>query len=495
MSLIRDDVVNIMRYLPEYITKDVEIKSVLDTGSEEHEQMRLSIDDMFKQFFISTATWGLTNWERVLALKPSSGDSYQTRRNRILLYLQSHQTSTVEYLEKLSDRHITGGTSRIVEHNTGNYFNIYIDGDIKNVKIDVAGIHEAIDIYKPAHLGYGMAILPGRRIGLNHCGPVTERIVGNKKWIETQKHIIFDDGLNAAGPVEIITTTSTRSEKHSAFIYKAGTINGRLNLNKCDYSATAQDVGGNVIETWLTFVGGRMNSQQSPRLNDVPSILRSKTYHQANWQEVVNYHNNSLNTGSGREKTWTTTTTISKMEKRFKRPYYALNKFGLTTVEREDVGTDETITETLFCGERLNGAEIHEAQEQNIIKRSTSFVTFTGARLNTRTVVKLNNSVPKTNTVQEEKTIVKTMKTFTGALLNGTLKSNRGEPVHRTKVVHIPKWRDVVKRQGSMLLNAVKHHAVTVEIERSIPGVVARNFDSANGTLLNNHAAIGYLRL
>lgn len=495
MNLIRDDVVNITRYLPEYITKDVEIKSVLDTGSDEHEQMRLSINDMFKQFFISTATWGLTDWERVLALNPSPSDSYQTRRNRILLYLQSHQTSSVEYLEKLSDRHIKGGTSRIVEHNTGNYFNIYIDGDINNVKIDVAGIHEAIDIYKPAHLDYGMAILPGRRIGLNHCGPVTEHIVGDKKWTETQKHIIFDDGLNAAGPVETVTTTSTRSEKHSAFIYKTGTINGRLNLNKCDYSATAQDVGFNVTETWLTFIGSMMNSQQSLRLNDVQSILKSKTYHQANWQDVINYHNNSLNAGSGSEKTYTTTTTISKMEKRFKRPYYALNKFGRTTVEREDVGTDETIPETIFCGELLNGAEIHETQEQKTITKSRSFVTFVGARLNTRTTVKSNNSFSKANMVKEETTIVKTMKTFTGALLNGTLKTNHGEPSHRTSIVHIPKWRDVVKRQGSTLLNAVKHHSIMVEIEHSVPGVAARIFDSANGTLLNNHAAIGYLRL
>lgn len=152
MNLIRDSTVNISRYLPEFLTKDVEMKGVLDTSSEEHERMRLALNDLFNQFFVSTATWGLARWERILALKPKATDDFEQRRNRILLKLQSHQTSTAAFMAEMCRRYCTPGSEvSIEEHNPQNAFDIVIKNGAIAYLEDLA---EAVETYKPAHLAY-----------------------------------------------------------------------------------------------------------------------------------------------------------------------------------------------------------------------------------------------------------------------------------------------------------------------------------------------------
>ena len=51
-SWMRQDTVNILRYLPEYLVKDTDFKNTNDADSKEHERIRLALQDLSKQFFV-----------------------------------------------------------------------------------------------------------------------------------------------------------------------------------------------------------------------------------------------------------------------------------------------------------------------------------------------------------------------------------------------------------------------------------------------------------
>jgi len=148
----RSNAVNILKYLPEFLQSDLNFKSVADVCSVEHEKIRLELQDIFNQFFIETATWGLSSYERILNITPKSTDNYTARRNRILARYQTNQTSTVAFLTTLAQKYIsTAATVTVVEDNENYSFSIVTDG---GSVLYLSDLIEAINLYKPAHLGW-----------------------------------------------------------------------------------------------------------------------------------------------------------------------------------------------------------------------------------------------------------------------------------------------------------------------------------------------------
>lgn len=150
MGWLRDEKVDISKYLPEFVRGDPVLGQTLAIESKEHERQRLEIRDLLAQAFIDTATWGLGDWERILGLKPDAGDTYEQRRNRVLLKLNGRQTSTVDFMRRLAKRYCTDDTVvSIDEHNSEYAFGVRLEGEL----LDKPGLKEAIETYKPAHLG------------------------------------------------------------------------------------------------------------------------------------------------------------------------------------------------------------------------------------------------------------------------------------------------------------------------------------------------------
>ncbi|GMB01082.1 putative phage tail protein [Pelosinus sp. IPA-1] len=146
----RENEVNILKYLPTFLQSDINFKSVADVHSAEHERIRLLIQDVFNQFFIETATWGLESYEKILDITPNKNGDYAVRRNRIKLRYQANQTSTVAFLESLVKRYATSNaTIKVIENNSEYAFSIITEG---GSIVDLTGMFEAIEIYKPAHL-------------------------------------------------------------------------------------------------------------------------------------------------------------------------------------------------------------------------------------------------------------------------------------------------------------------------------------------------------
>lgn len=156
MQFIRNNRVDIKKYLPDFLFSDSGLKNVTDAQSQEHDRIRLQLRDLQDQFFISSATWALPLYEKELAILPNTGDTDEQRRNRILLKLQAHQTSTREFLEAICRRYMSPDTNvKITEENPANMFHIKTDGGYAIYPSDML---DALRLYRPAHLNFDVQI-------------------------------------------------------------------------------------------------------------------------------------------------------------------------------------------------------------------------------------------------------------------------------------------------------------------------------------------------
>ena len=146
-----DSNVDLKTHLPAFITKDDVIRNIADVESKEHKLAIEVIEDLFDQLFVNTATWGLNRWEKLLNLTPLPTDTYEQRRLKILLRLQRKLVSTKKFMEELALRYMDDDSStELVEYNSNYSFKIILDGHVNYPK----DLRDAIELYKPAHLGY-----------------------------------------------------------------------------------------------------------------------------------------------------------------------------------------------------------------------------------------------------------------------------------------------------------------------------------------------------
>ena len=64
-QFLRLDKPDVLRYLPKFLAQDKHFKLIQDACSMEHEKQRQALIDLAKQFYVDSATWGLTAWEKI----------------------------------------------------------------------------------------------------------------------------------------------------------------------------------------------------------------------------------------------------------------------------------------------------------------------------------------------------------------------------------------------------------------------------------------------
>ena len=106
MLFLRNTPVDVLRYLPDFLAEDKSFKAVQEGLSREHEKLRLRLDKLADQLFIPTADEdGISSWERVIGLIPRADADLEARRRAVLLWLQSNQVSTVDFMRRLAARY------------------------------------------------------------------------------------------------------------------------------------------------------------------------------------------------------------------------------------------------------------------------------------------------------------------------------------------------------------------------------------------------------
>lgn len=155
-GIVRPNEPNLKKYLPSFhVDHNPDLKDTLTVESWEHERIRGQIQDLWNQMFVGTATWSLSTYEEILGIVPLATDTDKQRRLRILLYLQSKQISTLDFMTKLIKRYCTADTEIRVREDYENYqFWADVDGGI----LLADDLVQAVELYKPAHLQMGIRL-------------------------------------------------------------------------------------------------------------------------------------------------------------------------------------------------------------------------------------------------------------------------------------------------------------------------------------------------
>lgn len=149
---LRLEKVNVMRYLPKFLAGDRSFKDVQDTLSAEHERYRLVLPEIAKQFFIETATWGLSLWEEVYQTNPPYDASIDLRRTLVKAKMLGRQPATKRRIELLVNTFTKGGDAYVEEDVAPGCFQLHFP----SVILWQEQMEEALEAAVPAHLMYNL---------------------------------------------------------------------------------------------------------------------------------------------------------------------------------------------------------------------------------------------------------------------------------------------------------------------------------------------------
>lgn len=151
---IEREVPDLMRYLPTYYRRDggvmYEVQQL--ALAPEVGMLIAAIDELLKQFFVDTATWGLEFWERELGLVSDTTKSYERRREMIKAKLRGAGTTTKEMIQNVAAA-FSGGDVVVEEEPEKAHFTIRFVGTV-GIPPNMAGLTKTLEEIKPAHLSY-----------------------------------------------------------------------------------------------------------------------------------------------------------------------------------------------------------------------------------------------------------------------------------------------------------------------------------------------------
>lgn len=107
-------------------------------------------EDILKQIFPQTATWGLELWERRLNLPTNESENMENRRGKVIAKIQSKVTVNPETMAIIT-KNFTGADIKIIEWLKDWTFAVQTDAKNMNKAFE---IHKIIKRIKPSHMAY-----------------------------------------------------------------------------------------------------------------------------------------------------------------------------------------------------------------------------------------------------------------------------------------------------------------------------------------------------
>ena len=147
---MRQDAVDILQYLPAFLSRSPDFKSTNDADSKEHDTIRIAIQDVLDQCDVASATWGLERWEELVGLETNTERTDEERRNDILARLTNPPSVTLDFINRIINLYVTDGTGFAEDHPEDYRIDIEIP-EGKYTKLDE--LKATLEIYVPAHIG------------------------------------------------------------------------------------------------------------------------------------------------------------------------------------------------------------------------------------------------------------------------------------------------------------------------------------------------------
>lgn len=137
-------------YIPPELRSSRVIQAIISAEGAEYDQIRTSLEDVLKQFYVETATWGLGLWEQMLGLSSYAGKPDEQRRSRIISKLRGMGTVTVNLVKNVAESYVYG-TVEVTENPAAYSFTVRFV-DPLGIPPNLADVQAAIEEIKPAHL-------------------------------------------------------------------------------------------------------------------------------------------------------------------------------------------------------------------------------------------------------------------------------------------------------------------------------------------------------
>ena len=181
----------LMRHMPKYYRGILEIETLQKAINDELEVMDAISKDVLDQFFIFTATWSLSIWEKIFGLTVGDKTSnIQERRENLISKLRSYGTTTKEMMARVAKTY-TYGEIEVIEDNSNYSFKIKFTS-IVGIPQNLENFKAVVNIIKPAHLNFSI------EFRYNTHGQIKDKNLSHKylkKYSHKQIHDIriFED--------------------------------------------------------------------------------------------------------------------------------------------------------------------------------------------------------------------------------------------------------------------------------------------------------------
>ena len=110
---------DLISYLPPYDQDVKEMVAIQNTLAQELGQINIDIEDLIKQCFVDTATWGLEIWERIFGIQTDKTKLLDQRRSMIKAKMRGAGTVNIEQIKNIARAFLIGELD--VTENFANY--------------------------------------------------------------------------------------------------------------------------------------------------------------------------------------------------------------------------------------------------------------------------------------------------------------------------------------------------------------------------------------
>lgn len=138
------------RFILPKFTINPEIEALLKIGNVETGKINSLIEDLKKQCFVNTATWGLDYWEQALGITTNINISQNERRAVIRAKLKGMDITTKNVLESVAEEFMTGKAT-VIEHHKDYCIDLVMDSD-EGFPYGPETLYHAISEIIPAHI-------------------------------------------------------------------------------------------------------------------------------------------------------------------------------------------------------------------------------------------------------------------------------------------------------------------------------------------------------
>jgi hypothetical protein len=136
-----------MAYLPTYERKSKVFQEIMNAAAKEVSVRHVDMEDLKNQFFIHSATWGLSVYEQELGIPTDVNKSYEERRNVIIAKWRGIGKVDKKLIQLIAESYAVGDVLILFNH----AITIYLLG-VNETMLGVQDLLNTIEEIKPAHL-------------------------------------------------------------------------------------------------------------------------------------------------------------------------------------------------------------------------------------------------------------------------------------------------------------------------------------------------------